>query len=631
MKYKKITSIFMLLAILTASVSEVISFNNSKIVLANTQEEDISENVTDILNKMTVKEKIGQMLILDFTGWDDKSLTELNDTVSKIISDYYLGGVILFSPNIVNVEQTVKLCNDIQFSAGNKDIPLFIATDQEGGLGSRLRMGTNLSGNMSLGAINSTNIAYEYGNLIGAELNALGINLNFAPVLDVNSNPNNPIIGVRSFSSKSEIVSQLGKEVINGLLDTNTIPVIKHFPGHGDTYTDSHVGLPRVDKSREELDQLELVPFKDNINNIEMIMTAHIQYPQIEKDKKNDVYIPATLSDDILTGILRDDFNYDGIIITDAMDMNAITSNFGEVEAIKMAINAGADIALMPTVIRSSSDIVKLEKIFSELLNSIETGEIAIERIDESVERILKLKNKRGIIQSKNIKVDTKIENAKKIVGSNNHRLFERETAAKSITVLQNDDVLPLKLKKKERILLVSTDETKLNSMKFAINRLITENVIPNISIETHNYKDQHLVDEVLNKKIKKSDNIIVLTEAYSEKDMASESYLRTLPVDILKHSNKINKNTIFVSVGNPYNTGLFKEACAQIVTYGGWGLDFNEPFNAYAPNIPAAIDTIFGAYKATGRLPIDIPKVNLDGSLDMDNIEFKQGYGLDI
>ena len=245
-----------------------------------------ADNVDTLLSKMTTEEKIAQMITVAVRQWDGEDFTVMEDDVANIISKTSVGGVILFAENLVDTEQSVKLTTALQQAAlaSRKKITLFISTDQEGGEVVRLNTGTSLPGNMALGAINSANDAKTAGNILGSELATLGINMDFAPSLDVNSNPANPIIGLRSFSSDPGIVSALGTQVINGIQQNNVAAAAKHFPGHGDTSTDSHTSLPSVDKSLDQLEKCEFVPFKAAIDNgVDVIMTAHIQFPQVEK------------------------------------------------------------------------------------------------------------------------------------------------------------------------------------------------------------------------------------------------------------------------------------------------------------------------------------------------------------
>lgn len=375
------------------------------------------------VEKMTINEKIGQMMCLDFRFWnkedlkqteelgivtDDKvtvqqPVTEINDEIREIIAKYHIGSVILFSQNFVTPEQTKKLVDDLQKAATDAGNPnLIIAVDQEGGRVERFAFNRKKLKNNA--EIKTAEEAFEKGEIIGRELAALGINCNFAPVVDVNSNPKNPVINVRSFGDNTQIVSEFGKKFMNGLHRQNIIATAKHFPGHGDTDVDSHLGLPRVNKTLEELEKLELVPFKEMIDaGVDMIMTAHIELPKIEnktvvsKKGGSEIFLPATVSRTILTDLLRNKMGFNGVIVTDAMNMKAISENFGEAEASKMAIAAGADMVCMPVILRSKADISKLDLVFETVKDAVKSGEILESQIDKSITRILKLKNKKRL------------------------------------------------------------------------------------------------------------------------------------------------------------------------------------------------------------------------------------------
>ena len=325
--------------------------------------------------KMTIEEKIGQLLIVGLEGRQigERELYQLNN--NKV------GGFILFARNIGNKEETLSLLNDLKAN-NESDIPLFIGVDEEGGSVSRL---SNIYGTLpdmrALGHLNDKVITYEYGCNLGKRLKEIGFNLNFAPVLDINSNPSNPVIGNRSFGSTAEIVTDHGIELMEGIRSQGIIPTVKHFPGHGDTDVDSHYDLPLVDKNKEELMGLELQPFIRAIDeDVEMIMIAHILYDQLDTDK------PSTMSGEIIQNLLRKDLGYQNIIISDDMTMGAIIKNFTLEEASVDFLVAGGDILLIchgqenPTIV---IDAIK---------DSIEEGRLSIEDIEEKVYRILSLK-----------------------------------------------------------------------------------------------------------------------------------------------------------------------------------------------------------------------------------------------
>ena len=638
-----------LAAILTVASIGATIFTSNKEVMAT----DSYSKAKEIVSNMTLEEKLGQMIMPDFRMWQEEGtkepsdLTEINSEVAEVIDKYDLGGVILFAENVKEISQTTTLIHDLQEVAINDEdgnLPLLITLDQEGGIVTRLGEGTNLPGNMALGATRSEKSSYDAGYVIGKELNALGVNVDFAPVLDTNNNPENPVIGVRSISSNPELVGKLGKNIVNGIQDQGVAATAKHFPGHGDTSTDSHYGLPMVDKSIEELRETELKPFKIAIENgIDMIMTAHIQFPQIEKDtfiSKKDgsqISIPATLSDDIIKGILREEMEYDGVVITDAMNMKAISDHFGELESTKMAINAGIDIILMPTILRNNEDVKKLDYVVNGILDSIKSGEIKEEEITDSAERIVKLKIDRGIIDLKNntASLEEKIKKAKKTVGSVENRNIERRISEEAITITKNEDnILPLNPKEGEKVLLIAPNESQIHSMKFGINRLIHENSLNNIKLNTYEYNNIGIIDDVLKEKIESSDYIIVASLSSNANHLKPGAWNRDLPRSVIDYGNKLNKDTVLISLRNPYDLAAYDNAKAQVVAYGFRGMDPTEgdtlfPTKSSGPNIPASMGVVFGAVEPKGKLLVDITSLNNDGTMNTEVNYYDYGHGI--
>ena len=607
--------------------------------------------IDQIMEGMTLDQKITQMIMPDFRQWQQEGetavsdLTVLNDEVAKIIDDYDFGGVILFANNVKETEQTLKLTNDLQEAAisnkaGNGNLPLLITIDQEGGIVYRLGSGTALPGNMALGATRSVEAANDVGEVIGRELNALGINVNFAPSFDTNNNPNNPVIGLRSISSDPNLVAELGVPMMKGMQKHNVATAAKHFPGHGDTATDSHTGLPLVDKSYEELSKLELIPFQAAVDNgVDMLMTAHIQYPQIEKDTVksiadgSEVYVPATLSDDIIKGVVREKMNFDGVVVTDAMNMDAIAKNFGEAQAVIMAIQADVDICLMPTILRSKADVAKLDTIISEVKNALNEGTITEDDLNDSVRRILTLKENRGILDYAD---DTrtweeKLANANEQVGSKENRDIEREVSAQAVTITKNEDnILPLRPKDGEKVLLLGAYDNELPGMELSMRRLIGENVISsNVSYESFRYNSNTTIAD-LKDKIDSADYVIVISEIGSAAQMEQTHWLTRVPTEVVNYANEVNKDAVVLSISKPYDVANYPNAKAVAAVYGNKGMDPTEgltPDSAFGPNIPAGIEVIFGGHAATGKLPVDVNKFE-NGSFS-DEVVYSIGYGL--
>ena len=647
MKKKKILTLLSVLALSGTLVLGNIRFTKAEALNSRAEAEKI-------ISKMTLDEKIGQMLMPDFRQWKqdgesaNNDFTEMNNEVAEIIDEFDLGGVILFAQNVKTTEQTTKLTHDLQQVAINDDdgnLPLLLTIDQEGGIVTRLGTGTNFPGNMAIGATRSEQNSYDTGLVIGREINSLGINVNFAPVVDVNNNALNPVIGIRSFSSDPDLVAKLGVKMIEGIQTNGVSTAAKHFPGHGDTATDSHYGLPIVDKSLAELKNMELKPFQAAIDNgVDMVMTAHIQFPQIEKDtytSKKDgqqIQIPATLSDDILTGLLRDDMKFNGVIITDALNMAAISENFGEVETVKMAFQAGVDIALMPTILRSKADVPKLRVIVDAIKEAVKNDEISEDKINESATKVVKLKIDRGVMKvaEDTRTIEEKIANAKTIVGSKENREIERRVSAEAITVVRNENnILPLNPKENERVLLVAPYDNELPGMRFGLNRLMLEGKINSVELDTYNYRSENKMSDDLKNKINEADYVVILSEMSNYSNLNSTHWITATPNEIIKYTNELNKDLVVVSVGKPYDIAAHKDVKAQLVAYGYKGMDPTEadgglsPVQAFGPNIPAAMEVIFGGAEARGILPVSIPTVDENGVANLEVNAFEYGFGI--
>ena len=345
------------------------------------KDKPIVDPIKEKMKTMTLEEKIGQMVIVGLDGYD------VDENTIDMIQNKKVGGFILFKKNVRDTGQLLNLVNSLKEQNSNNKIPLFISIDEEGGKVSRVPDDfINLPTNREIGKVNNKSFSYEIGSILAMQLNAFGINMDFAPVLDVNTNPNNPVIGNRSFGSNPNIVSDLGIATMKGIKDKGVIPVIKHFPGHGDTSVDSHIGLPSIDNDLDRLKEIELVPFKDAIKNeADVVMVAHILMTKLDPN------YPASMSKKVISDVLRDDLNFDGVVITDDMTMGAILKNYDINDAAIKSVNAGTDIIL---VCHNNDNQINA---INSLIQAVKDGEISEERIDESVYRILKLKDKYNI------------------------------------------------------------------------------------------------------------------------------------------------------------------------------------------------------------------------------------------
>ena len=352
--------------------------------------------VDKLMEDMTLEEKIGQLLIVGMEG------KTYGDELDHLIRQYHVGGIILLGKNISYPAGMLKLLNESKKANAAYKIPLFISVDEEGGRVSRLPSSMKkLPAAEFFGRTGDETLAYETGTYLADLLHAFGYNMNYAPVLDVHSNPKNPVIGDRSFSSDPDEVADLGMAVMKGMTDNGIISVVKHFPGHGDTHVDSHLSLPVIEKTIEELRETELIPFKRAIEeNADVIMVAHIMFPEL------DHVFPSSLSTKIITDLLREEMHFEGVVITDDMTMGAIVNDYTVPEAAVQSFIAGSDLLLI------AGDYENQVDTFNALMEAVQAGTITEERIDESVKRILRLKDRYMLNDDLIEEIDvTKIEN----------------------------------------------------------------------------------------------------------------------------------------------------------------------------------------------------------------------------
>lgn len=351
----------------------------------------VDQNARQLLDSLSLREKVGQLFLvapeaLQIQSGVSYSSTVWNDAMTQTLQDYPVGGIILFGANVSTPAQLQYFTTSMRLAFPTAP---FIAIDEEGGRVARIGRNSNFDvprydSMEAVGNTGNPQNAYEAGLAIGTYLQEYGLNVDFAPVADMNTNPNNVVIGDRAFGSDPQLVSDMVNAAIDGFHEAGIITSIKHFPGHGDTTGDTHDGYVAVTKSWEELKNCELIPFIAALDNTDMVMAAHITLPNITTDG-----LPASLSHEILTEKLRGELGYQGVIVTDSLSMGAIIQNYSPLESVKTAFLAGADILLMPQNFTEG---------FDGLVAAIETGEISEERLNESVLRILKLKIQYGII-----------------------------------------------------------------------------------------------------------------------------------------------------------------------------------------------------------------------------------------
>ena len=557
---------------------------------------DYSEaGLKKLISKMSLQQKVAQMIMIDLRA--QKTHEEKLKTALEQVKEFNPGGICLFRSDLQDIDDVIDLTHMIQKTAR---IPLFVAVDQEGGRVTRLAQGTNMPGNMALGATGSERLARESAKILGKEIKILGMNINFAPDLDVNVNPYNPVIGIRSFGEDPHEVAKLGVAYTQGLHDARVIATGKHFPGHGDTSKDSHLELPTILHGRKRVFDVELVPFKVAIKNkIDMIMTAHVTFPKIDPTKViskktgKKINLPATLSKKILSQLLRRELGFEGVIVTDAFNMKAIADNFGEIQATIMAINAGADIILMPS---STRDTLKA------VCDAVTKGTISENQIDQSVKRIFKLKAKYRLLTYNESDKDVKLRktNAKELINSRLNQAMEKYISEKAVTLIRdNKKIIPFSVLKARHLLLAPSEKVR-KMMHAAAEKIIETQSLKEsgkASLVSFRYDSEKDWKQIW-QSIGKSDDIIIGTYNLGRGKSGKKAAVKVNM--ILEMIAETSAKAVVMVVKAPYDPMFLPKKTACIAVYG----------SDKGPNIAAGINAIFGMCRITGKLPVTIPNV---------------------
>ena len=590
---------------------------------------------------LTLEQQLGQKLMLDFRYYCEQdsqqkcrnAVTELPTDLAKIITKHNIGGVILFAENIENTAQIVKLNNAMQQAAAKSSLgaPLFISIDQEGGRVARIPrdIATSFTGNMSIGAtykVHGTKFATESAQVIADELKAIGVNVNYAPTVDVNMNPDNPVINVRSYGEDPTLVSILGGAQVAGFEDNGIITSLKHFPGHGDTNVDSHTGLPKVMHDKKTIWETDLPPFQRIIKeqNPGMIMTAHIQYPALDnstfvsKDGKTMIK-PATMSHKIITELLRDNMGYQGVVITDALDMAGISHFFEPIEAVVNTFAAGVDIALMPIEIRSPKDLVVLDQLITRLASEVKKGNLNADEVAASAQRIINLKSKFKL--NTQLNESLAIQKAQLILGDDSHRKVEAELALAAITQVKNDhNTLPLKLSANSKVHIIMPDTRKCIALEQAI-AASTQKPLQFSCTSLQGFEPTATLIAINDADIIIAGNASPnqsAVEIGGMDDLAdnpafalSKSEQGPALEKLLKQAKLRDKHTIFVSLRAPYDIATFGQYADAILATYAYNIDVDNNVKVAGPAFTALAKVLVGKATATGTLPVTINGIN--------------------
>lgn len=526
---------------------------------------------------MNLEQKVGQLLIIGFNG---KSVPL---EIKELIHKFHIGGIILFGRNIGTPAEVLALTTELQQEARKAGYiyPLLICVDQENGVVRRLgEEATVFPGAMALGATADSDNAYKTGIATGEELKALGINWNLAPVSDVNNNPDNPVIGVRSFGESPEKVSQFASAMMRGMQDAGIATTIKHFPGHGDTDTDSHLDLPVIKHNLERLEEIELKPFRACIDmGADTIMTAHVYFPAIEKIPG----IPATISKKVITGLLRESLGFNGVVTTDCMEMNAILNGVGTEKGSVAALKAGVDLVMISHTIERQIGALK------EIIRAVENGELDENVIDQANVRINRLKEKYLSWEETFLKESFNIS---EFVGSKQHQRLAHELYQKSVTIVKNNGILPIHLNAKSSILVIHPDNgttMQVEDKRYASLKLgkAIQEYDPTADIQqiSSSLTDKTIADIV--KGASRYEFVIVGTLTVIPDDYQIKLVEKLLEKDI---------STVVIGMRSPYDFAYLPDVPAYINTY-----EFTYP----ALKVAAA--AVFGKIEVSGKSPVTV------------------------
>lgn len=539
-------------------------------------------SVNELVESMTLKQKIGQIVCIRAYDFKDKIQSMLSKGLIGAI-----GAIVITQSGKKDIEGVVDEINKYYKSA---KLPLLLYLDAECGITDMFDFGTPFPTAMALGATFSKELAYKMGNIIGKEARALGFTIVCSPCLDINNNPDNPIINIRAFSDNPNLVTELAGEYMNGMQDAGIIPTGKHFPGHGDTSVDSHVSMPIVEHNKEYLLNMELKPYIELIKSksIYGIMTAHILYPAL-LDKDED-RVPATLSRNIITNLLRKELGFEGIIVSDSLAMKGIKNLYGVEKSAVMTLKSGHDIILQDY--STDPDIT-----IDALVNAVESGEIEEEQINESLKRILDVRENMGILANKLID----IEKARQDIGSKENMKLSEAIADRSITVFEAES-LPYRISNENKVLVIATKSEEEGTT--------AKDLHANIKSKT-NYLFDQCKKYVHNADLFTINGNPSVEEVYKLMDLASKydyiiyaAFIRvisykegsgTLPqpqIDLIHYLNEHNRKFSIVIFGSPYPLKKLNRLRNCIVAYGD--CEFS---------IKSAIKVLFGEIKSQGKL----------------------------
>ncbi len=565
---------------------ELLEPEDEEVQIKEKKRADSTVDVDSLIKSMTLREKIGQLFVVPAYG----SFVNENDArylrLKRLVENHHIGGIIFMQGDVYG--QGV-MTNQLQRLA---DIPLWITQDMEYGAAMRVRGATRFTPAMGIAATQDPENAYLKGKITAREAKALGVHQIFAPVLDVNNNPDNPVINVRSYAGEPEIVAMYGNYFIRGIESEGVLATAKHFPGHGDTDTDSHLALPTINHGYERINELELVPFRVNIESgLQSIMSAHIAYPNISEN----IDRPSTLDETVLNRILIDSLGFDGLVVTDGLEMQGITNHYSPGEAVILSLLAGADLMLIsPDELTAIADVER----------AVTMGRLSEERIERSVRKLLTLKKERGVFDQPMVDIDKLNQE----INTPNYQSIANSIARQSLTVLSNEgDILPITDTKFPNLLVVTVadDRSGTTGSNLAREMRLYHNRVSYQNIDRRTTEDEK--EEIL-EAARRADLVIIgsFIMVRSHQPIQLPLELR----DIVTELTAVQTPSVLMAFGNPYILRDLPGIDSHILA---WSTDANQ--------VRQSVPGLFAADHVRGKLTAEIPGMyNIGDGLSFDH-----------
>ncbi|MFY9607851.1 MAG: glycoside hydrolase family 3 N-terminal domain-containing protein [Blastocatellia bacterium] len=534
------------------------------------------------LLSMTLDEKVGQLIIPATIGMFLSQDSDAFKQIRRDITEFHVGGYhMLGEVNSIHEPAGVALLiNHLQEIA---KVPLLITADFEGGVGLRYLGATRLPRAMAIGATGDPEMAFQAGRICAEEARAMGIKVNFYPVVDVNNNARNPIINIRSFGGDVALVSRMARAYIRGSQSAGVMSTAKHFPGHGDTSTDSHLELPSIDVDRARLDAVELPPFRAAIEEgVGGVMSAHIALPRIDTEN-----LPATLSPKLLTGVLRGRLGFKGLVFTDALNMAGIVAHYPDGEAAVRAVKAGADVLLYPP---------SVEQAFSGVKRAVESGEIKESRIDESVRRILEAKAKLDLDKTR----FADLNKLDQLLGTSEHQRAARKIIESGVTLVRDKrNVLPLKLSQEQNVLFVTLVDNSEGWRDGVPGRAFLAGLLLRHPRTTHVHVSEKTspAEFALIVKLAALSDVVIVNAFIRVSAFKGSIDLSEDQINLLRRFSALEKPFAFVLYGSPYLIAFVPDLPTYVLAY-----------EYYPAAEEAALKGVLGEITFKGKLPVELP-----------------------